>query len=163
SSAAEIAVTYSSRILPMSGRIGEFNMDGSPINATLVNGLDYPWGIASEGNNLYVANGHFVGEYATSGATINDAAVLAHGFPRVMALDGNGFLYTLDDFGTVGKYTTTGATINAELITGLPGCGFPSIATDGQYLYVGDSYRSTVWKFTLTGSLVTSTLITFQG
>ena len=56
------------------GNISEYGPDGSTINASLIpTGLDYPTGIANSGNDLFVVNtdNNTVGEYTTSGATIN--------------------------------------------------------------------------------------------
>jgi len=39
-----------------SNAIGEYNLDGTTINASLVSGLDGPEGLALSGNDLYVAN-----------------------------------------------------------------------------------------------------------
>src|SRR6267143_2435256 len=48
------------------GTIGEYDYNtGSTVNASLVSGLNYPWGIAVSGANLYVANNtaQSIGEY----------------------------------------------------------------------------------------------------
>lgn len=59
------------------GTIGEYTLDGTPINTSLISGLQGPCGIAISGNDLYVANtlGNTIGEYTLSGATINSALI----------------------------------------------------------------------------------------
>ena len=49
--------------------IGEFGLDGSTVNRSLIMGLHLPDGIAISGNDLFVANGAngTIGEYTTSG------------------------------------------------------------------------------------------------
>jgi len=63
-----------------SGTIGEYGLNGSPVNASLISGLHDPNGIAISGNNLFVAenqlfeafeNNGTIGEYTTSGTTVN--------------------------------------------------------------------------------------------
>jgi len=53
--------------------IGEYGLDGSTVNASLISGLDGPEGIAISGNDLFVANNGSgtIGEYTTSGAVVN--------------------------------------------------------------------------------------------
>ena len=59
------------------GTVGEFGLDGTPINVSLINGLNGPTGIALYGGNLYVENNWtgVVGEYQTDGTAINDSLI----------------------------------------------------------------------------------------
>src|SRR5208337_3470130 len=67
------------------GSIGEYNLDGTPINASLITGLYLPQGIAASGSNLFVANGSGgIGEYSTSGATVN-ASLISGNFRGIVA------------------------------------------------------------------------------
>ena len=60
-----------------------------------------------------------VGEYTTSGATVNDTLITGLSNPMgVTVTDTNLFVANYGS-GTVGEYTTAGATVNASLITGL--------------------------------------------
>ena len=155
---AQIYVTYFNK---GDGVVGAFNFDGSAINASLISGLQYPSGIASDGTgNLYVPNtgANVVGKYTTSGATVN-AALISVPFPYQVVLDGHGFLYTVNEYLHYGKYTTTGWTVNASFITNYSGGGIPSIACDGDYLYLSDSYNPNIAKYTTSGVLVNASLI----
>ena len=42
--------------IPRNGTIGEYTTSGAVVNASLVSGLNYPFGIAVSGSNLFVAN-----------------------------------------------------------------------------------------------------------
>jgi sugar lactone lactonase YvrE len=140
--------------------VGAYNFDGTPINSSLIGG-GYPWGGTYDGNgNIYwcMEGSQGVVRYTTSrGATL---FIGVAGLPMHVALDGHGNLYTVDGLNQrVGKYTTSGATINASLAR-YAGGGFSSIACDGTYLYVGDSYYNGIYKFTTSGTLVSASLIT---
>ena len=77
--------------------------------------------MAVEGSDLYVTNygNGTVGEYTTSGATVNAEPHQRPEPPGGVAVDSSD-LYVVDrDSGTIREYTTSGATVNAELISGL--------------------------------------------
>ena len=61
-----------------------------------------------------------IGEYTTSGATVNASLITGLNRPMGIAVFGSGIcLSRTVDGGTIGEYTTSGATVNASLITGL--------------------------------------------
>jgi hypothetical protein len=74
---AQIYVTGGAYV---SGAIGEYNLDGTPVNSSLVSGLNFPIGIAVSGGDLFVAssgtggNGT-IGEYNLDGTPINASLV----------------------------------------------------------------------------------------
>jgi hypothetical protein len=45
------------------GEIREYTASGATINASLMSGLPYPFGIAVSGSDLFVANSNTIGEY----------------------------------------------------------------------------------------------------
>jgi len=53
------------------------------VNAALISGLDEPFGIAVSGSDLFVTNTATgtIGEYTTSGATVNAALIPVPGSP----------------------------------------------------------------------------------
>src|ERR1044071_1063228 len=144
------------------GYISSYNFDGTLINPTLFSG-GYPWNGTSDGNgNLYWAmeGARTVVEYTTSGSKVKDPLISTGGDPSGVALDGSGYIYVVDPLlQTVGKYTTSGAVVNTSLISGLSAGGFPAIACDGTYLYVGSTGSSRISKYTTSGTLVTTNLI----
>jgi hypothetical protein len=78
-------------------------------------------GIVVSGNNVFVAsygNGT-IGEYTTSGATVNASLISGLNHPNGIAIIGNDLFEVNYGVGTVGEYTTSGATINPSLISGL--------------------------------------------
>src|SRR6266849_1515489 len=75
-----------------------------------------------------------IGEYTTSGATVNAALVSGLNSPQGIAVsDGNLFVANFNN-GTIGEYTTSGATVNAALVSGLSGP--EGIAVSGGNLFV---------------------------
>jgi hypothetical protein len=82
-----------------------------------------------------------IGEYTTSGATVNSALVTGLTLPTGIAISGgdlfveNLYVPPSYSFGTVGEYTTSGATVNSALISGVE---VPvGIAVSGGDLFVG--------------------------
>ena len=60
------------------GTVGEYTTSGAVINAALITGLNYPTGLALDGNgDLFVVskNDGLIGEYTTSGAVINASLI----------------------------------------------------------------------------------------
>jgi WD40 repeat protein len=122
------------------GMVGKYNLDGTTVNASLISGLNSPWGLALSGNNLYVSGGGFngfVGEYdASTGAAINTSLVLGLSqYPEPLLLSGNNLYVVSSNAGFIGLYdATTGAAINPSLVTGL---SYPEgIAISGNTLYL---------------------------
>src|SRR5215469_15488843 len=72
------------------GTIGEYGLDGSTVNASLVSGLGQPLGLAISGNDLFVVNssGNSIGEYTTSGATVN-ASLISVSSPVNIVISGS--------------------------------------------------------------------------
>ncbi|MGA2439745.1 MAG: PEP-CTERM sorting domain-containing protein [Tepidisphaeraceae bacterium] len=105
------------------GTIGEYGLDGSTVNASLVSGLSSPSDIAVSGSDLFVANfgSDTIGEYTTSGTTVNADLVSGLDVPYRIAVSGSNLFVTNQGNGTIGEYTTSGATVNASLVTGLSG------------------------------------------
>ena|ERR1017187_6403063 len=77
-------------------------------------------GIAVSGSDLFVSNlnNNTIGEYTTSGATVNASLISGLNHPHGIAVDGSD-LFVTSNGGTIGEYTTSGATVNASLISGL--------------------------------------------
>jgi hypothetical protein len=149
------------------GSVGKFTLSGAFV-ATVVSGLFDPWGIAVDGDYVYVASGTAggvvgtgsVGKYTTSGQTINASLISGLGRSHGIAADGNGHLFVTDGYnGVVGHYTIGGAVINKALISGVFGAF--DIALHDSYLYlVKRSANGSVGKYTLAGQTVNSALVT---
>src|SRR5437899_1672158 len=76
---------------------------------------------ATSRGQIFVANfgNNTIGEYTTSGATVNSAFISTNG-PYGIAFSGGNVFVTNFFNGTVGEYNaTTGATINSTFISGL--------------------------------------------
>lgn len=105
------------------GHIGEYNLDGTPLNTRLVSGLSAPSGLALDGQgHLFVADraSGTVGEYNLDGTPVNAALISGLSGPTGLALDGQGHLFVANSSsGTVGEYNLDGTPVNASLISGL--------------------------------------------
>ena len=111
---------------------------------------------------IYVSswNADTVGEYTTSGATVNAALVSGLNRPYGVALDGNGNLFVANQpSGTIGEYTTSGAVVNAALVSGL---NTPlGLVSDGNgHLFVANEGNNTIGEYTTSGATVNAALIT---
>jgi hypothetical protein len=119
--------------------------------AALISGLSVPGSIAVSGSNLFVANfsADTIGEYTTSGKTVNAALITGLDGPSGIAVSGSD-LFVTNTFGgtigggTIGEYTTAGATVNAALISGLSDPA--GIAISGPIIP-----EASTWVMSLTG------------
>ncbi len=87
---------------------------------------------------IFVASGNTIGEYTTSGATINASLIPGLSFPMAIAISGSDLFVARSGYEgnttTIGEYTTSGATVNATLV---PGSTFPSgMVGSGSDLFV---------------------------
>lgn len=105
-----------------------------------------------------VSSDNTVGEYTTSGTTINPALVSGLSSPQGVAVSGGHLFITNAGSNTIGEYDArTGAVINPALISGLHQ---PSgIAIIGNTLFVANSGNGTIGKYTTSGATIDSTLI----
>src|SRR6478672_7305137 len=78
---------------------------------------------AARADQIFVANISIgtIGEYTTSGATVNPALISGLSFPVGIAVSGSDLFVLNTAIGTIGKYTTSGATVNPDLISGVVG------------------------------------------
>ena len=60
-----------------------------------------------------------IGEYTTSGATVDPALISGLNGPQGIAVSGGNLFVTNFETGTIGEYTISGETVNASLISGL--------------------------------------------
>src|ERR1039457_1584723 len=63
--------------------------------------------------------GNTIGEYTTSGTTVNSTLISGLNTPECIAVSGGTLFVTNASAGTIGEYTTLGTTVNSALITGL--------------------------------------------
>jgi hypothetical protein len=135
-----IAVSGSNLFVPDSGsgtagtgKVAEYTTSGAVLNTSLITGLNYPVSIAVSGGNLFVVNGgtlnvngaNFVpgtgsiGEYTTSGATVNASLISGLTNPSSIAVPGANLFFPNYTGGTIGEYTTAGAMVDTSLVSGL--------------------------------------------
>jgi pectin methylesterase-like acyl-CoA thioesterase len=100
-----------------------------------------------------------IGEYTTSGATINPALVSGLNSPTDIAVSGENLFVTNLDTGTVGEYTTSGTTVNPALVSGLTNPR--GIAVSGGNLFVVNVNGSlnTIGEYTTSGATVNPALV----
>jgi hypothetical protein len=148
-----------------SGPIGEYNLNGTTINAALIpNPLsDEPGGIAVSGSDIFVTRlgSGTIQEYTTSGATVNSSLVSGLNFygsgSGGIAVSGS-TIFVVNSANLVGAYTTSGATVNAALITSLQYGS--AITVSGSDLFVTSTGNSTLGEYTTSGGAVNASLVT---
>jgi hypothetical protein len=106
--------------------------------------------------------GGTVGEYTTSGATVNAALVSGLATPYGIAVSG-GLLFVADYYnGTIGEYTTSGVTVNAALVSGLRQPY--GIAVSGGLLFVvNNGGGGAIGEYTTSGATVNASLVAGMG
>ena len=114
-------------------------------------------------NKRVIAITTTIGEYTTSGATVNAALISGLNVAHGVAVSGSNLFVANNGSGnpgtgTIGEYTTSGATVNAALITGLSGPD--GIAIDGSDLFVTNALSGTIGEYTRSGATVNAALIT---
>jgi PEP-CTERM motif len=146
--------------------IGEYGLDGSTFNANAISSewLAGSYGIANEGNELYVANDGtgYIGEYTTSGTTLFPH-VIAHGLnnPWSIAVSGSDMFIANNTSGTIGEYTTSGATVNASLVSGLDDPTGMVLSGGNLFVVSGNSsWGGTVGEYTTSGATINASLLT---
>jgi hypothetical protein len=72
-----------------SGTIGEYTTAGVPVNASLVSGLNDPYGLAVSGGDIFVANTYpgEISEYTTTGAPVNTSLITGLDYPWGVAVE----------------------------------------------------------------------------
>jgi hypothetical protein len=144
--------------------VGEYNLDGTPVNPSLITGAGAFAGIAAADGALFLGNGS-VAKYTTSGALVNASLIAPPLVNQPLWFSvANGNLFVGNNAGdgvgqgSVGEFTTAGATINANLITGLSG---PSgIAFSDTNIFVANWITNTIGEYTMSGVPVNPNLIT---
>ena len=113
-----------------------------------------------------MAQTYTVGEYTTSGATVNAALIPGLTHPTWIAASGDN-LFVMSGFfqpvntRTIGEYTASGATVNASLITtGLDSQTFNGIAVSGGNLLVAKIDQGAIAQYTTSGAELNAALIT---
>jgi PEP-CTERM motif len=118
---------------------------------------------AARADLIFAAGLSRVGEYTTSGATVNSALISGLSFPVGIAVSGSNLFVVNRGNGTVGEYTTAGATVNPALISGLSdpvGLDIPyGIAVSGSDLFVFSGGNGTIGEYTTSGATVNPALI----
>jgi hypothetical protein len=142
--------------------LGAYNLNGSAINASLIpegGGLYLPVGMAITGSSLYMSGGggaNSVGQYTTSGGTVNGTLINGLSGPSGIATDGS-YVYVVNSVGgTIGKYTTSGGMVNASLISQLTSAG--ALAISGNELFLGYTNHN-IGVFTTSGATVSQFLL----
>src|SRR5947209_13535320 len=91
-----------------------------------------------------------IGEYTTSGVTVNPALISGLSGPLGIAVSGSDLFVVNAGNGTIGEYTTAGATVNPALISGL---SFPrAIAVSASDLFVGNGMNNMIGEDTTAGA-----------
>jgi hypothetical protein len=138
------------------GTIGEYGMNGSAVNPTLITGLGNTDPFVISGNDLFVMNGDTIGEYGLDGSAINPALITGLSDPTDFAVSGNNIFVSSIDNHNIAEYTTSGATVNASLIYAddfYPG----TLTISGNNMFVADAGQ--IGEYTTSGAAVNESLI----
>jgi hypothetical protein len=158
------------------GKIGEYTTSGATVNASLISlgsggqatspgaGLAVAGSdLALSGSDLFVVDQmDTIGEYTTSGATVNSSLISGLSGPYGIAISGSDLFVTNTHGGgtgdgTIGEYTTSGATVNATLVTGLSEPA--GIAVSGPDIFVVNDGSGSIGEYTTSGSTVNASLV----
>ena len=112
---------------------------------------------------IFVANNGSatIGEYTTSGATVNASLVSGLNNPSGIAASGGDLFIANVGNGTIGEYTTLGGTVNASLVSGLNSP--EGIAVSGGDLFVANYYGGTIGEYTTSGATLNASLVSGLG
>jgi hypothetical protein len=164
---AQIFVTNNAGAGPQinGGIVGKYNLDGTPVNTSLITVLNGPAGIAVLGSSLYVVNygfgfGGAVDEYTLEGGILNRP--LIPGLFKTDITVAGAHLFVAEGNGSsVGKYTTSGSIVNAPFLDGLTGAFNIAVSNDGTHLFVANLTSNTIGKYdAVTGAVINAALIT---
>jgi autotransporter-associated beta strand protein len=114
--------------------------------------------VAGRGQDIFVTNfnSSTIGEYTSSGGTVNPSLISGLSSPIGIAVGQNLFVANQGN-GTIGEYTLSGGVVNASLVSGLNSPH--GIAVLGSDLFVVNSGNGTVGEYTTSGAVVNATLI----
>jgi hypothetical protein len=141
--------------------VGEYGLDGSTNNASLISGLDGVSGIAISRSDMFLAGGPAGGveEYTTSGVLVNASLISNLANPVAIAISGNDLFIVNQANGTIGEYTTSGVTVNGSLVDPAGLSWRSGIAVLGTNLFVVNDDSGTVGEYTTSGTTVSASLI----
>lgn len=137
-----------------------FDSSGTLINQHFIPNVSGP-AIYISGNDIFIpysstsAGNGGVGEYTTSGATVNASLITGlNGNLGDVAVSGNDIFVVNNTTGSIGEYTTSGATVNASLIS----INNPTaMAISGNDLYV--NVLGYINEYTTSGATIAHPLI----
>jgi Ca2+-binding RTX toxin-like protein len=165
------------------GTVSEFTTSGATVNSALISGLPHyitlsgrytqtlpggPLAIAVSGDDLFVTvlnnNGQsWIGEYTTSGATVNAKLVTGlQGAVTGIAVSGSDIFVVESGVapnGIIGEFTTSGAVVNAALVPdlGTVGGSCGGLVVSGSDLFV--AYGGKVSEYTTSGAAVNTSIV----
>ena len=110
---------------------------------------------------MFVTNlgGEAIGEYTTSGGTVNASLVFPLKYPGGLVIFGSDLFVTDFVDGTIGEYTTSGAVVNAALVSGLGLNAGYGLAISGSDMFVTNTDNGTIGEYTTSGAVVNAALV----
>ena len=134
---AQIFVTYGFTLQPpyaspTEASIGEYGLDGTPINSSFIPLLNSPAGLAVSGSDLFVVSGSGVGEYNLNGTPVNTSLITGLSDPSGIAISGSNLFVTSGNGGGVSEYSLNG-TPEGTILSGLAST---NIAVSGSDIFL---------------------------
>jgi hypothetical protein len=147
------------------GAIGEYNLDGTAINPALIQANGDR--IAVSDSKVFVLRNivgfaGVVGEYTTSGATIDSEFITGiYGLRELAASDGSLFVSYSSNVGNVLKFDLAPPFSSGLLISDFQLANGLAVSADGGRLYVADSFAGTIGEYDAsTGAPINPALVT---
>jgi len=141
--------------------VGQYNLDGSVVNASLITGIGAPFGLAATSTDVYYTDNDngVVGDYSTVTAGLNPS-LIAISEPTGIAVSSALLFVASQADDTVKEYDTGGAPLALSFITGLNGPRQIALSPAGTLLFVANNGNGTVGEYSAaTGTAVNSALI----
>jgi hypothetical protein len=138
------------------GTIGKYNATtGATINASLISCFT-PTAITASGGDLFVVYDlGIVGEYTTSGATVNASLFSIYPYQIYGIAVSGGDIFVTTQHNTIAEYTTSGTLVNASLVSGVS-AGYIAVSGGDIFVTIGNS----IAEYTTAGALVNAALVT---
>jgi len=143
------------------GSVGQFNLNGSVVNASLITGIGAPFGLAVTSTDVYYTdnNNGVVGDYSTATMGLN-SSLIAISEPTGIAVSSPLIYVASDADNTVKEYDTGGTPLSTSFITGLNGPRQIALSPSGTLLFVANNGNGTVGEYSATtGSPVSPMLL----
>lgn len=156
-----VASLNAQEIYVAGNNVGEYGLDGSTINASLITGYSDLDGFAISGSDLFLVDYgsslYAVAEYTTAGVSVNSDLIPTYVLGGFTASGSD--LFLANEGGTISETTTSGTVVNDSLFS--TGNQPVDIAISGNDIFVVNQVGlyNTIGEYTISGATVNADLI----